>query len=74
MLGSDYNLDNAQIIIPVGSVEDELFCASITIFEDDAFELDEVFTVTATIEDTSFFVQFSGNRNMQDYTITDNDG
>ena len=76
MAGSDYSsLDNAQIIIPAGSIVNTEVCINVSIVDDDDFEQDEMFTVEWTPDPDNLpsFLIFIG-RNMTTVIITDNDG
>ena len=73
MAGSDYsNFDDAQIIFPVGSLEDEIACINISIIDDIEFELEEMFSVETTPEDRLEIT--IGGGNTISFTITDNEG
>ena len=73
MAGSDYSsLDNAQIIIPAGSIVNTEVCINVSIVDDDDFEQDEMLTVEWTPDPYGLLIFIATT--MTTVTITDNDG
>ena len=74
--GSDYlSLNNAQIIIPVGSVRGTAACINFSIVDDNEFEQEEMFMVEWTPHhDNRLSFDVTTSREMIDVLITDNDG
>ena len=66
----DYNMMSSSISFPTTSSDGAMECMNITIMDDDAFELNETFTVTLTVNTAGVMV---GNT-ITEVTITDDEG
>ena len=68
--GEDYEMMSSSISFPTTSSGGAMECMNITIMDNDAFELNETFTVTLTVNTAGVMV---GNT-ITEVTITDDEG
>ena len=68
--GEDYDMMSSSISFPTNSSDGTMECMNFTIVDNDAFELNETFTVTLTVNTAGVMV---GNT-ITEVTITDNEG